>query len=293
MSLFVGSGVALVTPFKDNKVDYDKIRELVEWHIDSNTDAIIVCGTTGESATMSDDERKSVIKFVIDCVNTRRPVIAGSGSNNTHHAVELSKYCEEVGADGLLVVTPYYNKGNESGLYKHFESIASCVELPIILYNVPSRTGVNLKANMVKKLSEIDNIVGVKEASGDISQVAEIARLCGDGFDIYSGNDDMIVPLLSLGGKGVISVVANVLPSDTHDLVMKYINGDVAGSTKMQLSMNPVINALFIEVNPVPVKAALNLMGMNVGHMRLPLDDMSEANLEKLKDEMRKYGMDV
>ncbi len=293
MSLFIGAGVALVTPFKDNKVDYEKLGKLVEFHVNHKTDAIIVCGTTGESATMNDDERKEVIKFVVDKVNKRIPVIAGSGSNNTSHAVELSKYCESVGVDGLLVVTPYYNKGNEKGLYKHYETIAKSVKLPIILYNVPSRTGVNLKAEMVERLSHIENIIAVKEASGDISQVVEIARLCGEGFDIYSGNDDMIVPLLSLGGKGVISVVANILPEDTHDLVMKFIEGDVSGSRKMQLDMNALVNSLFIEVNPVPVKKALYFMGMIEDEVRLPLGKMSESNILKLKDEMKKYGLDV
>ena len=293
MSLFTGSGVALVTPFKNNEVDYDKLKELINWHVESKTDAIIVCGTTGESSTMSDEERKTVIKFVVDNVNKRIPVIAGSGSNNTHHAVELSKYCEEVGADGLLVVTPYYNKGNENGLIKHFTSIANAVKIPLILYNVPGRTGVNLKPQLVKRLSEVENIIAVKEASGDISQVAEIARICPSDFDIYSGNDDMIVPLLALGGKGVISVVANVLPTDTHDLVMKFLENDIEGSRKLQLDMNGFVNSLFIEVNPVPVKTAMNILGMEVGDVRLPLAEMKEENIEKLKEEMRKYGLKI
>lgn len=293
MSIFTGSGVALVTPFKNDGVDFEKLREIIEWHIENETDSIIICGTTGESATMSDKERKEVIKFTVDVVNKRIPVIAGSGSNNTAYSVELSKYCEEVGVDGLLVVTPYYNKATELGLIKHYEAIANSVDLPIILYSVCGRTGVNLAPSTVKKLSQIKNVVGIKEASGDISQVAEIARLCGEDFYIYSGNDDMVVPILSLGGKGVISVVANILPKDTHDMVMQYLNGNIEKSRKLQLRMNGLINSLFIEVNPIPVKTAMNLMGMDVGELRLPLTNMTEKNLEILKSEMNGYGINT
>ncbi|WP_434796852.1 4-hydroxy-tetrahydrodipicolinate synthase [Terrisporobacter vanillatitrophus] len=293
MSIFVGCGVALVTPFKNDKVDFGKLREIIEWHIENETDSIIICGTTGESATMSDTERREVIKFTVDVVNKRIPVIAGSGSNNTAYSVELSKYCEEVGVDGLLVVTPYYNKATELGLIKHYEAIANSVDLPIILYSVPGRTGVNLPPSTVKKLSQIKNVVAIKEASGDISQVAEIARLCGEDFYIYSGNDDMVVPILSLGGKGVISVVANILPKDTHDMVMNYLNGNIEKSRKLQLEMNGLINSLFIEVNPIPVKTAMNLMGMDVGELRLPLTNMTEKNLEILKSEMNRYGINT
>ena len=291
--LFVGSGVALVTPFKDGKIDYDSMGNLIEWHIANKTDAIIVCGTTGESATMSDEERKATIKFVVDKVNKRIPVIAGSGSNNTAYSVELSKYCQEVGVDGLLVVTPYYNKSTQNGLIKHFTTIAESVDLPIILYNVPGRTGVNINPATVEKLSKVKNIVAIKEASGNISQVAEIARLCGEDFAIYSGNDDQIVPILSLGGSGVISVLANVLPKETHDIVEKYLSGDIEQSKKLQLDLNGLVSSLFIEVNPIPVKAAMNLMGLNAGELRLPLIDISEANLKILADEMGKCGIKI
>lgn len=289
--LFEGSGVALVTPFKDGEVNYEKMGDLIEWHIENKTDAIIVCGTTGESATMTDKERKSTIKFVVDKVNKRIPVIAGSGSNNTAYSIELSKYCQEVGADGLLIVTPYYNKATQNGLIKHYTAIADSVDLPIILYNVPGRTGVNITPATVEKLSKIENIVAIKEASGNISQVAEIARLCGADFAIYSGNDDQIVPILSLGGIGVISVLANVLPKETHDIVEKYLSGDVEESRKLQLRLNELVNSLFIEVNPIPVKAAMNLMGMEAGELRLPLTDISEQNLEVLKNNMVKAGI--
>ena len=289
--LFDGSGVALVTPFKNGKINYEKMGELIEWHIKNKTDAIIVCGTTGESSTMTDEERKSTIKFVVDKVNKKIPVIAGSGSNNTAYSIELSKYCQEVGVDGLLIVTPYYNKATQDGLIKHYTTIANSVDLPIILYNVPGRTGVNISPNTVKILSKVKNIVAIKEASGNISQVAEIARLCGDDFSIYSGNDDQIVPILSVGGIGVISVLANILPRETHDIVEKYLLGDVEESRKLQLGVNELVNSLFIEVNPIPVKAAMNLMGMEAGELRLPLSDISNKNLEILKDNMIKYGI--
>ena len=291
--LFEGSGVALVTPFKDGKVNYEKLGKLIEWHIANKTDSIIVCGTTGESATMTDEERKTTIKFVVDKVNKRIPVIAGSGSNNTAYSIELSKYCQAVGVDVLLIVTPYYNKSTQDGLIKHYTTIANSVDLPIILYNVPGRTGVNIKPSTVEKLSKIENIVAIKEASGDISQVAEIARLCGEDFTIYSGNDDQIVPILSLGGSGVISVLANVLPKETHDIVEKYLTGDVVESRKLQLGVNELVSSLFIEVNPIPVKAAMNLMGMEAGELRLPLTNISEQNLEILRNNMMKYGIKV
>ena len=291
--LFEGSGVAIITPFKDGKINYDAMGNLIEWHIENKTDAIIVCGTTGESATMSDEERKTTIKFVVDKVNKRIPVIAGSGSNNTAYSVELSKYCQEVGADGLLVVTPYYNKSTQDGLIKHFTTIAESVDIPIILYNVPGRTGVNIKPTTVEKLSKVKNIVAIKEASGDISQVAEISRLCGDDFAIYSGNDDQIVPILSLGGSGVISVLANILPKETHDIVEKYLSGDVEEARKLQLSLNELVSSLFIEVNPIPVKAAMNLMGLEAGELRLPLVEISEASLKVLADNMKKCGIEI
>ncbi|KPU27755.1 4-hydroxy-tetrahydrodipicolinate synthase [Caloranaerobacter sp. TR13] len=291
MTLFTGSGVALVTPYKNGQIDFDKLGELIEWHIDNHTDAIIICGTTGEASTMTDEEQKQTIKFAVEKVNKRIPVIAGTGSNNTKHAIELSIYAEKVGADGLLIVTPYYNKTTQEGLIKHYLTIADEVNIPIIVYNVPGRTGLNIKPNTLAKLSEHPNIKAVKEASGNISQVAEIARLCPEDFYIYSGNDDMVVPLLSLGGKGVISVVANILPKDTHDMVMYYLNGDIDNARKLQLKMKGLIDALFIETNPIPVKTAMNLLGMDVGELRLPLTTMSEDNLQKLIKEMKNYGL--
>ncbi|MBC2581457.1 4-hydroxy-tetrahydrodipicolinate synthase [Clostridium sp. DJ247] len=291
MCLFEGSGVALITPYKDNGIDYDKLGELIDWQIENNTDSIIICGTTGEASTMTDEERKRTIEFAVKRVNKRIPVIAGTGSNNTAYSIELSKYAEEVGADGLLLVTPYYNKSTQRGVIEHFKAIANSVKLPIILYNVPGRTGLNLLPKTVFELSKIENIKAVKEASGDISLVAEIARLCGEDFYIYSGNDDMTVPVLSLGGKGVISVVANILPKDTHNMVKEYLAGNVKEARKLQLKMNGLINTLFIETNPIPVKTAMNLMGMNVGQLRLPLIDMSEDNAKILMDSMKEYGI--
>ncbi len=293
MSLFKGSGVAIVTPFKNDEIDYKKLEELIEWHIEEKTDSIIICGTTGESATMTDEERKKAIKFTVDTVNKRIPVIAGTGSNNTKYSVELSQYAESVGTDGLLVVTPYYNKATEKGLIKHYEAIANNVNIPIIVYNVPGRTGVNILPKTIYELSKHPNIKGVKEASGNIAQVIEIARLCQDNFYIYSGNDDMIVPLLSVGGVGVISVVANILPRDTHDMVFAYLEGNLEKSKELQLDMKPLIDALFIEVNPIPVKEAMNLLGMEVGPTRLPLTSMAENTKETLKNEMKNYGLNI
>lgn len=284
--IFKGSAVALITPFNNNGVDFEKLGELIEFHIKNKTDAIVICGTTGESTTMSDIEKLSVIKYTVDKVNKRIPVIAGTGSNNTSHSIYLSQEAEKLGVDALLIITPYYNKSNEKGLYLHFEKIANNTSLPIILYNVPGRTSMNIEPKMVAKLSQIDNIVAIKEASGNLAQVAEIARLVPDDFAIYSGNDDSIVPLLSLGGSGVISVVANILPKETHDLVQKFLDDDIDASKKLQLDMKPLIDALFIEVNPIPIKTAMNLLGFEVGNLRLPLADMNEKNLEILKQEL-------
>lgn len=284
--IFKGSAVALITPFNNNGVDFEKLGELIEFHIKNKTDAIVICGTTGESTTMSDIEKLSVIKYTVDKVNKRIPVIAGTGSNNTSHSIYLSQEAEKLGVDALLIITPYYNKSNEKGLYLHFEKIANNTSLPIILYNVPGRTSMNIEPKIVAKLSQIDNIVAIKEASGNLAQVAEIARLVPDDFAIYSGNDDSIVPLLSLGGSGVISVVANILPKETHDLVQKFLDGDIDASKKLQLDMKPLIDALFVEVNPIPVKTAMNLLGFEVGNLRLPLADMNEKNLEILKQEL-------
>lgn len=291
MALFTGSGVALVTPFEEGKIDYPKIEELLNWHVEQGTDAIIVCGTTGESSTMSDEEQKETIRFVVEKIKGRIPVIAGTGSNCTAHAIEMSKYAESVGADGLLVITPYYNKATQKGLIAHFTAIADAVTIPIIIYNVPGRTGLNIAPATIAALAKHPNIKGVKEASGNISQVAEISRLVPEDFYIYSGNDDMVVPLMSLRGSGVISVVANVAPKDTHDMVQKFIDGDIAGACTLQLAMKPLIDALFIEVNPIPVKAAMNLMGFAVGEPRLPLTEMENSNLQILKSRMQEYGL--
>ncbi|MDF2548477.1 MAG: 4-hydroxy-tetrahydrodipicolinate synthase [Anaerosolibacter sp.] len=291
MSLFTGSGVAIVTPFKEGKVNYSKLEEILNWHIEQGTDAIIVCGTTGEASTMTEGEQKETIKFTIEKINGRIPVIAGTGSNNTAHALEMSKYAESVGADGLLLITPYYNKATTKGLIAHFTAIADAVNIPIILYNVPGRTGVNILPATVAELAKHPNIQAIKEASGNIAQVAEIARLVPSDFHIYSGNDDMIVPLMSLGGHGVISVVANVAPKDTHNMVQKFLDGDVKGACALQLQMKALIDALFIEVNPIPVKTAMNLMGFEMGELRLPLTEMTEGNLSILTARMTEYGL--
>ncbi|EGT4907648.1 4-hydroxy-tetrahydrodipicolinate synthase [Clostridioides difficile] len=289
--LFKGSAVALVTPFtEDNNVNFEKLGELIEYHIENGTDALVVCGTTGEATTMSESEIFAVIKYTVEKVNKRIPVIAGTGSNNTMLSVHMSQEAEKLGVDGLLIITPYYNKTNEKGLKLHFETIANSVKLPIILYNVPGRTKVNIKPSVVAELAKIDNIVAVKEASGDLAQVAEIAKLVSKDFAIYSGNDDTILPLLSLGGSGVISVLANICPKETHDLVTKFFEGDIEGSKKLQLDMDALIAALFIEVNPVPVKTAMNILGFNVGDLRLPLAEMEETNLNVLKQELTNSG---
>lgn len=291
MSIFEGSGVAIVTPFNDNGVDYTKLKELLEWHIQEGTDAIVICGTTGEATTMTDSEKKETIKFTVDVVNKRIPVIAGTGSNNTSVAIEMSKYAESVGVDALLVITPYYNKTNSRGLFKHFEAINNSVKTPIILYNVPGRTGMNVTPNDLLELSSLSNIVAIKEASGNISQVAKIKALLKDKIDIYSGNDDQIVPILSLGGKGVISVLANVIPNKVHEIVKSYLEGNVSDSLNLQLEYLNLCNALFIETNPIPVKVALNMMGKNVGSLRLPLYDMDAKNEKILENTLKSYNL--
>lgn len=291
MALFTGSGVALITPFNDkNEINFEKLRELLEFHIANKTDAVIVTGTTGESSTMTDEEKLAVIKFSVETVNKRIPVIAGTGSNNTKHAVEMSIKAQELGADGLLVVTPYYNKGNEKGIYNHYKLIAESVDIPVILYNVPGRTGVNLSINLLKKLAQIKNIIAIKEASGNISYAAEIAREVPE-LDIYSGNDDMTVPLLSLGGKGVISVSANIIPETVHNMTYAFFERDNDTARELQLKYNDLVNALFIEVNPVPVKEAMNFLGYNVGECRLPLGEMSEENKNTLHRIIEKHGV--
>lgn len=284
MELFTGSGVALITPFDENgDVNYSRLREILKFHVINHTDAIIVTGTTGEGSTLSDEEKISVIEFTVDIINSRIPVIAGTGSNDTRHAVEFSKRVEKLGVDGLLVVTPYYNKGNENGIYEHYKAIAEGVKIPVILYNVPSRTGVNLSIPLLKRLAQIENITALKEASGNISYVAEVAREIPE-LDIYSGNDDMVVPVLSLGGKGVISVSANIIPDISHDMTASFLKGDVKKARELQLKYNDLVNALFLETNPVPVKEAMNFLGYEVGNCRLPLGAMNESNRVRLTD---------
>lgn len=291
MSIFRGSGVAIVTPFNETGIDFNKLRELIEWHIENKTDAIIVCGTTGEASTMSTNEKKETIKFVIDVVNKRIPVIAGTGTNDTQASIEMSKYAEEVGADGLLVINPYYNKTSSKGLIAHFKAIANSVKTPIVVYNVPSRTGMNIPPSALAELCELDNIVAVKEASGDMSQIIKIKSLCKDKLDIYSGNDDQIVPIMAMGGIGVISVLANLIPKDVHNICEYYLNGNVKDALDLQLKTLPLANALFVETNPIPVKTALNLMGMEAGSLRLPLVDMEEKNLKTLQYELKAYNL--
>ena len=293
MAIFTGAGVALITPMnEDGSVNYEKLRELLEFHVANKTDAIIICGTTGEASTLSDEEHLECIRFACEVINKRIPVIAGTGSNCTQSAIELSKEAEKSGVDGLLLVTPYYNKAPQNGLKAHYKAIAKEVNVPIILYNVPSRTGTRLAPQTVVDLChEVPNIVGVKDATGDISEVAELMSLAKGTVDVYSGNDDQIVPVLSLGGKGVISVLSNILPKETHDMVASYLEGDVAKSCEMQLKYFDLVKALFCEVNPIPVKKALNLMGMEVGSLRLPLTEMEDANAKRLEEEMRKAGV--
>ena len=293
MAIFTGSGVALVTPFReDGSVNYDKLEELVNYHCDNGTDSIIICGTTGESPTLSEEEHVDCIKRTIDFAKGRIPIIAGTGSNSTHTAIELSKEADAYGADGLLLVTPYYNKATQQGLIEHYTAVAKEVKAPIILYSVASRTGCNVEPETAATLIQnVDNIVGIKEASGNISQVAKIMQLTDGKADLYSGNDDQIVPVLSLGGIGVISVLANIAPQDTHDIVAKFLEGDTKGSLAMQLKANPLVEKLFCEVNPIPVKKAMNLMGMEVGGLRMPLTEMTPENTQKLENAMKAYGL--
>ena len=293
MSIFTGSGTAIVTPMNaDGSVNYESFRKLIEFQIENQTDAIIVCGTTGEASTLTHEEHLDVIKYCVDVVAKRIPVIAGTGSNCTETAIYLSTEAEKAGADALLLVSPYYNKATQNGLFAHFKAVADAVKLPIILYNVQSRTGMNIApATIVKLVDACENIVAVKEASGNISQVAKIAALSKGKIDIYSGNDDQILPILSLGGKGVISVLSNVAPRQTHELCAKFFAGDVAGSTQMQLDAIELVEALFCEVNPIPVKQALNLMGMEAGGLRLPLTEMEADTTARLKAAMEAYGI--
>ncbi len=289
--VFEGSGVALVTPFTETGVNIPALKDLIEFQIEGHTDAIIICGTTGEPATMSDEERDEVVKASIKQIDGRVPAIVGTGSNCTAHAVELSKRAQDMGADALLVVTPYYNKCSQEGLKRHFTAVADSVDIPIIIYNIPGRTGVNMKPETLAYLAKHENIAGMKEASGDLSQVGEMSRLCGDDLTIYSGNDDQIVPLMSLGGKGVISVLANVAPGAAHDICAAFLAGDAEKACELQLKYDPLINALFWDVNPIPVKMALNMMGMNAGPLRLPLCEMDGEKTARLKNVLREYGL--
>ena len=284
--IFKGCGTAISTPFDENGVNLKEFEKLIEDQIQKNVDAIIVCGTTGESSTMTTEEKEQAIKCAVKTSNGRIPIIAGTGGNNTKQVIENSKLAESLGVDGLLIVTPYYNKCTQKGLIEHYKVIAQSVSLPIILYSVPSRTGVNIEPKTCLELSKIENIVAIKEASGNISQVAEIAHLCGDNLHIYSGNDDQILPILSLGGLGVISVLSNVKPEYTHNIVQNFFDGDIQKATKMQLDALPLIKALFSEVNPIPVKAALNIQGYDFGIPRLPLTPMTAEKMEVLKKEL-------
>ena len=294
MAIFKGAGVAIVTPMhEDGKVNYKKLEELIEFQISGGTDAIIICGTTGESSTLTHGEHLKTIKFAIDTVAKRVPVIAGTGSNCTETAIMMSREAASYGADALLIVTPYYNKATQKGLIAHYTAIAQSVpETPIIMYNVPSRTGCNIQpATAVALAKNVNNIVGIKAASGDLSQIAKMMSMADGCLELYSGNDDQVLPILSLGGLGVISVLSNVAPRETHDMVMKFMEGDLAGAAQLQLKAIPLINALFSEVNPIPVKAALNLMGMEVGPLRMPLTEMEPANQEALAKAMKDFGI--
>lgn len=293
MSIFTGAGVAIVTPMnEDGSINYDELGRIIEDQITEGTDAIIICGTTGEASTMDDAEHIGCIKYAVEKAAKRVPVIAGTGSNCTREAVNLAKKAEEVGADGLLCVTPYYNKATQGGLYEYYKAISDAVNIPIVMYNVPSRTGTNiLPETAVKIAKEVKNVVAIKEASGNLSQVAKLAALADGCIDIYSGNDDQILPVLSLGGKGVISVLSNVAPKNTHDMVESFLNGDIKKAQKLQLEAMDLIGALFCEVNPIPVKAAMNMLGYNAGSLRAPLTEMTDANKEKLRKVMENYGI--
>lgn len=290
--VFTGSGVALVTPFKEDGVDFDKLGEILEYHVEHKTDAIIICGTTGEASTMPDAEHLSVIKYACQKIAGRIPVIAGTGSNDTPHAIALSQAAESYGCDGLLIVTPYYNKTTQKGLYLHYKAIAESVNIPIILYNVPGRTKLSISIETLEKLAKIDNIVAVKEASGDIAYLSHIAARVPE-LGIYSGNDDMVVPTLSVGGIGVISVAANIIPEDMHEMCASYFDGDVKKSAKMQLKALDLIDKLFIEVNPIPIKNAMNMLGYEVGKLRMPLCDLEDKNVGIVKKSLEDYGLKV
>lgn len=290
-TIFTGAAVAIITPFKNNTVNYEQLGRMIDRQIENSTDAIVICGTTGESSTLTDEEHRECIRYCVERVAGRVPVIAGTGSNDTDYAIELSKYACEVGADALLLVTPYYNKATPKGLIKNFTAIADATNKPIILYNVPSRTGCSITLPVYKELAKHERIVAAKEASGNISAIAQLAAECGDSLDIYSGNDDQIVPILSLGGKGVISVLSNVVPKETHDICRLWFEGKAAESSKLQLELLKLANTLFCEVNPIPVKTAMSLMGFCSEEMRLPLCEMDDANKAKLIEVLKEYRL--
>lgn len=289
--IFKGCGTAIVTPFNKNGVDFEEFKKLIEFQIKNKADSIIVCGTTGEASTMTLDERKETIEFAVKTVNGRIPVIAGTGGNCTSQVIEFTKWAESIGVDGALIVTPYYNKTTQDGLIAHYTAIAKETTLPIILYSVPGRTGVNINPTTCLKLSKIENIVAIKEASGNLSQIAEIANLCGDNLNIYSGNDDQITPILAVGGIGVISVLSNLVPEYTHNIIENFLNGNIKDAINAQIKAVPLVNSLFCEVNPIPIKAALNMIGYDVGTPRLPLIEMSNNGKEKLKAELINFGL--
>lgn len=290
-TIFTGSATALVTPINDKGVDFDVLTKTVKFQIENGTDALVVCGTTGEAPTLEDSEHLDAVECVVSAAKGRIPVIAGTGSNNTDHAIMMNKEAEKRGANGLLWVTPYYNKTTQRGLIKHFEALAASTNLPAILYNVPGRTGVDIKPETVEVLSKTENIVAIKEATGDVARACDIISRCGDNIDVYSGNDDIIVPLMSVGAKGVISVLSNIMPKETHDLCKLCLDGNFTEAGKLQVKYFNLVKALFCEVNPIPVKTAMNLMGFNVGKLRLPLYEMDEKNLEFLKSEMKKMNL--
>lgn len=290
-TVFTGAATAIVTPLTEKGIDFEKFGKLIDWQIEEGIDAIVVAGTTGEASTLTDEEHKEAIRFAVERSAGRVPIIAGTGSNDTAYAIDLTRYACDVGADAVLLVTPYYNKATQKGLIASFSAIADASDKPCILYNVPSRTGCNLLPSSVKELAKHPNIVAIKEASGNISQIAELARLCGEDIDIYSGNDDQIIPILSLGGKGVISVLSNLLPKETSRMCRKYFEGDVKGALKMQLDYLPLVDALFSEVNPIPVKAAMSAMGYCDNYLRLPLTPMEPQNEEKLLGIMKGHGL--
>jgi len=291
--VFTGAAVAIITPFTNNKVDFEQLGKIIDYQIANSTDAIVICGTTGESSTLTDEEHRECIKYAVEKVAGRVPVIAGTGSNDTDYAIDLSKYACEVGSDALLLVTPYYNKATPKGMIKNFLAVAEATNKPIILYNVPSRTGCNITLPVYKELAKHERIVATKEASGNISAIAEIAAECGDSLSIYSGNDDQIVPIMSLGAKGVISVLSNVMPKETHEICALFEAGKVKESAALQLKLLDLINSLFCEVNPVPVKTAMSMLGWCNGEMRLPLCEMEEANAERLRKSMQAVGLNV